>query len=381
MQKLLLFLLLIIFGNLCAQTISNVNVEYSCPCKVTATYTLTTAQATDVLLYYSADNITWLPAETFPERSPGTHTDIWDCDAAGVLYGQFYFKLEVVKRCSEPTTINMPMIFVEGGTFTLGAAVQPDNDGAGNNGAVGNAHLVTLSNFCMAETPVTQVQFTAVMGVNPSEFQGGVYAPSENKPVEYVNWYDALVFCNKLSLMESKTPVYSVKVDDVEIDWSNLVYAAIPTSNNTDWNAATMDLSANGYRLPTEAEWEYAARGGNQSLTAQGSGPDYFYSGSNTANDVGWYHGNNGTSGTATYGTKQVRKKQPNALGLYDMSGNVSEWCWDFSSGWGSSYYFCVMRGGNWFEDTEYMRVSRHDAVQTYFRYCLWGFRVACSSQ
>ena len=394
------FLFLCQFAIICghlsvsAQTLSNITLAYSCPCKVTATYTLNAAQPTTVQLYYSTDTVgysspgtttgNWLPADTFPDRAPGTHTDFWDdCAAAGVIYGQFYFKLVPVSnlQCCEPTTVNIPMIFVEGGTFRLGAAVQAANDGQGDNGAETYNHDVTLSNFCLSETPVTQAQFTAVMGTNPSNFQGGVYAPSDDKPVEIVNWYDAITFCNKLSLMEGKTPVYNV----VGIDWATLAYTSIPTSSNATWDTATMDLYANGYRLPTEAEWEYAARGGNQSLTALGTPPDFYYSGSNTANDVAWYSGNSGSQ------THIVKQKQPNALGLYDMSGNVREWCWDWYAAYtnapaenptgpstGSSR---VIRGGGWYDNAFSARVSRRNNRDPNYRYTYHGFRLACSSE
>jgi len=147
-----------------------------------------------------------------------------------------------------------------------------------------------------------------------------------------------------------------------------------------------MDMSANGYRLPTEAEWEYAARGGQENLV------DYLYSGSDNIGDVAWYSGNNGSSGTPTYGTKLVKQKLPNALGLYDMSGNVYEWCWD----WFGSYTATpkidptgatsgstrVRRGGSWINYASNARVS----YRNYYYYpsdrdSNLGFRLACSSE
>ena len=390
----------LVYSTLSAQTISNITLDYSCPCKVTATYDLDVMCENDVQLYYSPDTIAygWLLAETFFDKTAGTHTDIWDCEAAGVVYGQFFFKMEVevviVTQCCQPS-ICLAMVFVEGGTFRLGAAVQPGTEleTSGTEVAITNNHDVTLSNFCMSETPVTQAQFLAVMGVSPSYFNVAPYLPSGNKPVEQVSWYDAITFCNKLSLRDSKTPVYSVKVGGVEIDWANLSYFAIPTSSNTNWNAATMDMSANGYRLPTEAEWEYAAREGQESVTVQSGGLflDLYYSGGNTANDVAWYRGNNGISGTPTYGTKPVKQKRSNALGLYDMSGNVWEWCWDWYGAYtntpaenptgpasGSSR---VYRGGSWNNAASNARVSDRSTDGPFTRINYRGFRLVCGSE
>jgi formylglycine-generating enzyme required for sulfatase activity len=293
-----------------------------------------------------------------------------------------------------PYLLRPKMIDIVGGTYIIGAAVASATDFPGNNGALTNSHQVTLSSFKMSETTVTQLQYAIVMGANPSCFQcdggdvaGSVnYAPSSQKPVDYVNWYRAIAYCNKLSLLEGKTPCYSVSGIS---DWANLAYSSIPISPtpNSTWDAAVCNWSANGYRLPTEAEWEYAARGGALSLTQQGTPPDFFYSGSNTGNDVAWYNVNNGTSGSTTYGTKIVKQKIPNALGLYDMSGNVWEWCWDwyadpYESGavtdphGPNSGIYRVIRGGPYASTWYNNRVSLRHYIFPNSRFDLFGFRL-----
>ena len=138
------------------------------------------------------------------------------------------------------------------------------------------------------------------MGTNPSEFKG------DNLPVERVSWYEAIKFCNVLSKKMGLTPVYTINGNNV--------------SQNT---------SANGFRLPAVEEWLYAAKGGE----------NYAYAGSNKIDDVAWYDNNSGNK------THPVAQKKPNGYGLYDMSGNVREWCWDV---YGSLCYFC---GGSWYDD------------------------------
>jgi formylglycine-generating enzyme required for sulfatase activity len=199
---------------------------------------------------------------------------------------------------------------VEGGTF--------------NNGTSD----VTVSTFYMSETEITQHQYTIVTGNSPSQLTG-----STSRPVENVTWYDAVEFCNGLSTLEGLTPVYTIA-------------GRSPQSGYPITSAVvTMNLANDGYRLPTEAEWEFAARGGN-------STNGYTYSGSNSIDDVAWYSAN--SSGT----THPVAGKAANELGLYDMSGNVWEWCWDWSDYYptgaqinptgASSSLKRVGRGGGW---------------------------------
>jgi formylglycine-generating enzyme required for sulfatase activity len=207
------------------------------------------------------------------------------------------------------------MVFVKGGTFQMGS-----NSGDSDENPV---HTVTVSDFYIGKYEVTQKEWKEVMGNNRK---------GDNLPVEQVSWYDAVEFCNKKSRKEGLTPCYSGSGKNI-----------------------TCNFNANGYRLPTEAEWEYAARGGNKSR-------NYKYSGSNTIGDVAWYQSNSGSK------THPVGKKQANELGLYDMSGNVWEWCWDWYGNYSSSSQTNprgasygsnrVFRGGSWYYNAFSCRVA-----------------------
>jgi formylglycine-generating enzyme len=211
-------------------------------------------------------------------------------------------------------------IFVQGGTFQMGSNEDFDER---------PIHKVTVSDFYISIYEVTQKEWKDVMGSNPSNWTG------DNSPIENVSWYDAVKFCNKKSRADGLTPCYT------------------GSGKNTKCN-----FSANGYRLPTEAEWEYAAKGGNKSK-------GYKYSGSNSIGDVAWYNINSNGR------THRVGNKKPNELGIYDMSGNLWEWCNDWKGRYSSSSQtnpkgalsgsFCVYRGGSKTNDHGYCRVaSRH---------------------
>ena len=255
---------------------------------------------------------------------------------------------------AENSAYKKELVRIEGGNFYMGS--YDDGD------AERPVHKVTLKSFSMGKYPVTQKEYEKVMGSNPSKFMG------QNRPVDNVNWYDAVEYCNKLSEKEGLTPAYTI--DKSREDYNNI--------NNDDYMkwAVTWNRKANGYRLPTEAEWEYAARGGN------GSPGEFEYSGSNNINEVAWYKDNSGGS------THDVGSKKPNGLGLYDMSGNVDEWCWDW---YGRSYYadspasdpagpssgsYRVARGGTWSYSSKFARSTlRNYGLPTLLRH-FDGFRV-----
>ncbi len=179
-----------------------------------------------------------------------------------------------------------------------------------------------LDSYMIMKTEVPQWMYKEVMGTNPSKFK------DNNNPVENMRIDEAIVFCNKLSMMMNLTPVYTIKGSTNPARWG-----AVPTREDADWKAVKVDYSANGFRLPTNLEWTYAAKEGARPST-------YKYSGSNDADRVAWYVGNSKVG--RDYVPHNVGKKTPNALGLYDMSGNVAEFALlpDYSHSLGEPYTY-----------------------------------------
>lgn len=252
------------------------------------------------------------------------------------------------------------VVYVPGGTFTMG-----NTRGGGNSNEL-PTHSVTLNPFFIGKHQVTQGEYQAIMGINPAHS----YGEGSNYPVYNISWYDAIKYCNLRSIHEELTPVYSIGGSTNPGDWGT-----VPSLNNATWNAVTCNWNADGYRLLTEAEWEYAARGAADN-------PDYLYSGSDIIGEVAWYDYNSDNT------TNPVGLRVANGLGIYDMSGNVSEWCWDWHD---SSYYSYspsenptgpsdglnrMLRGGSWYNTSNNNRVSYRNCSIPNLRYNTIGLRI-----
>jgi len=267
--------------------------------------------------YYTGTNGTGVPYYTATMAS----VRIWDLATNTTLYAKW---------------VIIPMTYVEGGSFQMGSSSGEYLESP--------VHTVRVGSFNIGAYEVTQAEYEAIIGSNPSNWKG------EQLPVDNVSWYEAVAYCNALSKREGREEAYTINGENVSCDWES-----------------------NGYRLPTEAEWEYAARGGVESR-------GYIYAGSNTIGDVAWYSGNSGSA------THEVGGKAANELGLYDMGGNVWEWCWDWITYYSSSPTVDptgptsgshrVIRGGGWRDDAQAVRVTIRSNSWPSNRGSNIGFRV-----
>lgn len=334
MRLILLILFLFSFFSLVfSQSIQNVAFRQTDDDKIVISYDIVggEGQTFEVTLLVSPDggqNYTIIPRTLTGDIGGNVSGGrgkmiIWDVlSDIRRLEGQTYvFKVQA-KTKGGITIAGIEMVFIPGGTFRMG-----DTFGEGNSNEK-PVHTVTVSDFYIGKYEVTQKQWQEIMGSNPSYFKG------DNLPVEWVSWNDVQEFIRRL-------------------------------------NART----GGNYRLPTEAEWEYAARGGNKSR-------GYKYSGSNEVDAVAWYDGNSNSR------THPVGTKQPNELGLYDMSGNVWEWCQDYYGNYSgesqinpkgpSSGQYRVLRGGSWLNsDVRNVRSSYRYRFNPDVCTFSYGFRLA----
>lgn len=273
---------------------------------------------------------------------------IWGDDCSGALDRSCKVKMTQARQVSlqQWPELRPKMLPLLPGTFAMGSPAS-DMNRAPNE----QQHAVQLTTaFALSETEVTQRQYAQLLGTNPSQFPG-----DPERPIENVSWWEAVAYCNQLSLKEGLPPCY--QLDGQNVGWPQ-------------------GLKCRGYRLPTEAEWEYAARAN--------SGQYQQYAGSDVAGDVAWYNVN------ATNTTHPVRTKQANQWGLYDLSGNVWEYVWDFYGNYPTTPLAVdptgppsgpdrVVRGGSYDDVALDARVAYRLGSGPSNRYGSLGFRVARS--
>lgn len=314
MIKLVFFLLLSAFTAVCSfgQTVSNVDACQEGK-NIIITYDTDKAGFVDFVYCSTDGGRTWskplrqVTGDVNKQVQAGSHRIVWDvlAEREKLVGENISFKVEGDVGRFTVNGVSFEMVRVEGGTFHMGATSEQEGEVDSNEKPV---HPVTLSSYYIGKTEVTQALWQAVMGSNPSYFKGA------DLPVECVSWNDCQEFIQKLNR-----------------------------------------LTGRNFRLPTEAEWEFACRGGNNSR-------GYKYSGSNDIDNVAWYGGNSGDQ------THPVGTKAPNELGIYDMSGNVWEWCSDWYIDYTSdletnptgpqSGSYRVIRGGGWYVIAWFCRSS-----------------------
>ena len=333
MIKLVFFLLLSVFTAVCSfgQTVSNVD-AYQEGKNIIITYETDKAGSVGDVFCSTDGGRTWgeplkqVTGDVNKQVSAGSHRVVWDVlsEREKLAGANICFKVEVNSGRFTVNGVSFEMVRVEGGTFRMGATSEQEDDAYSDEKPV---HSVTLSSYYIGKTEVTQALWQAVMGSNPSYYKGA------DLPVECVSWDDCQEFIQKLN-----------------------------------------SLTGRNFRLPTEAEWEFACRGGNNSR-------GYIFSGSNYIDNVAWYTDNSRVN------THPVATKSPNELGIYDMSGNVWGWCsdWygDYSSdaqtnpkgpGSGSNR---VCRGGSWNYIVRICRSSFRDSYGPTGRDYYLGLRLA----
>jgi formylglycine-generating enzyme required for sulfatase activity len=239
-------------------------------------------------------------------------------------------------------------VLVNAATFTMGS---PANEPRRASNEL--QRQVTLRPFYIGKTEVSQAEYLDVMGVNPSLVKG------DKLPVEQVTWFKAVEYCNKLSEKQGLTPAY--KIDGQNVSW---------------------ERNANGYRLPTEAEWEYACRAGTETT---------FYTGNNITSEQANFNGTlsfeNFPRSAFRGRTLAVGSVAPNAFGIYDMHGNVAEWCWDFHGEYAkgdqsdptgaSAGGYRIFRGGGWNHPADFLRSAKRSALTPSDRGHYLRFRVS----
>ncbi len=269
--------------------VSLMSCDLLCPPKVTVSFDANGGVGTMGTVLLDVAEETTLPSNTFTRT--GYTFSGWATTSSGtVAYtdGES-FTMGTSNQTLYARWFSIPLILVEDGSFRMGSSENLSSDAYPD-------HQVIADSFYLGTYEVTQDIYEQVMESNPSYFTG------VSLQVEQVSWSDAVVFCNALSVLDGLEAVYTISGGGgvVSCDWTK-----------------------RGYRLPTEAEWEYAARGGAESL-------GYTFAGNDTVGDVAWYRDNSASV------THDVGGKDANELGLYDMNGNVAEWCWDW---YGEDYY------------------------------------------